>query len=42
MIKNLKEPIDTLELSNGITIWIIKWEISDYDVITDATSNYNK
>ena len=32
MAKMLNNAIDTLELSNWITIWIIPWEISDYDI----------
>lgn len=32
MTRELKDAIDILELSNWITIWIIEWKISDYDI----------
>lgn len=32
MWKDLENAIDTLELSNGITIWIIPWRLSDFDI----------
>lgn len=32
MWKKLKDAIDTLELSNWITIWIVEWKLSYYDI----------